>query len=117
MYEGIARVYYRGMFAGALIRETGSPQVVFQYDSEYLLEGCPIAYLLPLQEEPFISEGLPPFFDSMVSEGWLKKIQSTTQKISPDNRFELLINNGEDLPGMVSVVKGAAKQTKSQDEL
>lgn len=103
MHKTVAKVFYGDAFAGLLEKTEGEASTSFTYDKAYLADGFQIAYGLPLQEEPFITEGLHPFFDSMVSEGWLKKQQAQTQKISPENRFLLLINNGDDLPGMVSI--------------
>ena len=103
MPKTIAEVFYRDQLAGRLEKASGSHTVTFTYNKNYLETGHPIAYRLPLQQAPFVSEGLHPFFDSMVSEGWLRKQQAQSQKIDPNNRFQLLVNNGEDLPGVVSI--------------
>jgi serine/threonine-protein kinase HipA len=110
MSKTIARVFYRDQLAGQLEKASGSHTVTFTYCEDYLQRGHPIAYRLPLQQAPFVTDGLHPFFDSMVSEGWLRKQQAQRQKIDPNNRFQLLVNHGEDLPGVVSV-----RLTKSDD--
>ncbi|PVZ70504.1 HipA N-terminal domain-containing protein [Pelagibaculum spongiae] len=97
-----ASVYYRGVLAGTLTKlDTGFS---FQYDSRYLISGTPIAFCYPLQKEPFLNAQLPAFFDNLVSEGWMRKLQSITQKIDENDRFGLLIKNGRDLVGAVTVL-------------
>ncbi len=44
-----------------------------------------------------------PFFENLVSEGWLRKLQSQHQKIDERDRFTLLVENGKDLVGAVTV--------------
>jgi serine/threonine-protein kinase HipA len=39
-----------------------------------------------------------------VSEGWLRKLQSQEQKIDENDRFGLLLMNGRDLVGAVTIV-------------
>jgi serine/threonine-protein kinase HipA len=39
----------------------------------------------------------------LVSEGWLQKLQSQQQNIDEHDRFGLLISNGKDLVGAVTV--------------
>lgn len=111
MRKTVAEIFYGETFAGLLEKIDASNNVSFTYDLAYLRHGRKISYWLELQSEPYITEGLHPFFDSMVSEGWLKKRQSQAQQINPNNRFDLLINNGEDLPGMVSI------RLREQDDL
>lgn len=91
-----------GMVAGLL--ERNGKTVWFQYDRAYLqLRQPPLSLSLPLREEPFESKGLPPYFSGLVSEGWLKRVQATEQRIDPDDDFSLLVHNGDDLPGAVTI--------------
>ena len=46
----------------------------------------------------------PAFFENLVSEGWLRKLQSQEQKIDENDRFGLLLMNGRDLVGAVTIV-------------
>ena len=39
----------------------------------------------------------------MIAEGWLKREQTKLQRIDEDDHFSLLVNNGQDLPGAVTV--------------
>lgn len=90
-----------GKLAGYLERSAGT--VRFTYDSDYLSSGQPLSLSLPLRPEPFESDGLPPYFSGLCSEGWLRRIQSFEQKIDPEDSFTRLINNGLDLAGAVTI--------------
>ncbi len=96
-------VYYDGMFAGILSQIQAGFQ--FSYDGGYLLHGIPVGFCFPLQDASFISDELFPFFENLVSEGWLKQIQSRAQRIDENDRFGLLLENGRDLIGAVTVLK------------
>ncbi|RKR70989.1 HipA N-terminal domain-containing protein [Marinobacter nauticus] len=96
-----AAVYMDGSLAGYL--ERFGSRVRFQYDKQYLLFGRRLSLSLPLQSEPFESEGLPAYFSGLCSEGWLRRIQAFEQRIDPDDLFTLLINNGLDLAGAVTI--------------
>lgn len=97
----IANVYYQGMFAGVL--EEKHSEYLFTYARNYLAGGTPLSFRLPLQEETFKSESLMPFFENLVSEGWLRAMQSQQQKIDENDRFGLLLSNGKDLVGAVTI--------------
>lgn len=96
-----AVVRMHGVLAGSLVR-VGN-HVRFQYDQHYLKTGKPLSLSLPLQSDPFDSEGLLPYFSGLCSEGWLRRVQSFEQKIDPADEFTLLVNNGRDLAGAVTV--------------
>jgi len=99
--ERSARVYYNKQLAGILTETDNGFQ--FTYDADYLAGGIPISYRMPLQEAPYTSDHLPGFFENLVSEGWLRKLQSQEQKIDESDRFGLLLANGRDLIGAVTV--------------
>ncbi len=103
----VADVYFNTFLAGQL-RET-SVGFSFSYHPDYLAIGPPLSFLLPLQKEPFESIQLFSFFDNLIAEGWLKEIQSKTQKIDANDRFGLLLSNGRDLAGAASIVKAGLK--------
>jgi serine/threonine-protein kinase HipA len=103
------KVYYSNvLFAGELRQEPGG-RCVFTYDPAYLEAKHPaIAFTLPLRAEPYICEqGLHPFFDNLVAEGWLRNAQARALKVDPNNRFALLLAFGHDCAGAVSVVDPA----------
>lgn len=99
------KVYYKDIFAGYLREEPGG-RVTFTYDSSYIDGGHPaIAHTLPVREQPHISNnGLHPFFDNLVSEGWLEQAQSRLLGRREVTRFELLLAFGFDCAGAVSIV-------------
>ncbi len=99
--DRVGRVFYQGRFAGLL--EQSDDGYKFTYDRDYLAGGVPIGFRLKLQLEPHESDVLMPFFENLVAEGWLRKVQSQQQKIDENDRFGLLLSNGKDLVGAVTV--------------
>ncbi|MFT5207856.1 MAG: serine/threonine-protein kinase HipA [Candidatus Omnitrophota bacterium] len=99
------KVYYKDIFAG-FIREEPGDRAIFVYDNSYIESGNPaIAYTLPLRTEAYTSNnGLHPFFDNLVSEGWLEQTQSRLLGRREASRFELLLAFGFDCAGAVSIV-------------
>lgn len=99
------KVYYQDRFAGLLRQEPGN-RCVFTYDESYPNAGLPpIAFTLPLQEAPHVHEdGLHPFFDNLVAEGWLRDAQSRALGVRKSDRFALLLGFGADCAGAVSVL-------------
>jgi len=98
----LAEVYYNGLLAG-LLTETDDLRYLFEYDSGYLAQGTPLAFRLPLRTEAFESDTLFPFFENLASEGWMKHMQSIRLKIDERDTFGLLIRNGDDLVGAVTL--------------
>lgn len=99
------KVFNADNFAGILQEETGN-RTSFTYDSAYLKAGFPpIAYTLPVQSEPHISaDGLLPFFDNLVAEGWVEQAQGRILGKRSFSRLELLLSFGFDCAGSVSVL-------------
>lgn len=98
------KVSYKGHYAGVLQEMPGS-RYSFAYDASYLSSGQPaIAFTLPLQEEPHLSQnGLHSFFDNLVAEGWLESAQKRMLGKRATTRFELLLAFGFDCSGAVSI--------------
>jgi serine/threonine-protein kinase HipA len=99
--DRVAHIFYNGRLAGRLTETRSGFE--FAYDGDYLAGGTPIAFSFPLQEAPFRHRRLPGFFENLVSEGWLRKLQSREQKIDENDRFGLLLMNGRDLVGAVTI--------------
>jgi serine/threonine-protein kinase HipA len=99
------RVYYQSTYAGRLQQDPGG-RCIFTYDQSYLDAKQPaIAFTLPPQAAPHISEpGLHSFFDNLVAEGWLRNAQARALKIDAANRFALLLAFGHDCAGAVSII-------------
>ena len=110
------KVYYADTFAGVLRQEPGG-SCVFTYDPDYLAQARPaIAITLPRRAEPYICEqGLHPFFDNLVAEGWLRNAQARALKVDPTNRFALLLAFGHDCAGAVSITDPAPVGQLSMD--
>jgi len=96
-------VYYKDRYAGEL-KELDSGHFRFTYDTNYLEDGVAIAFKLPLTGVPYESKCLPPFFEGLASEGWLRRLQTHTQGIEYSDSFGLLLKNGRDLVGAVTIL-------------
>jgi serine/threonine-protein kinase HipA len=98
-------IYFKDLYAGRLQQEPGN-RYSFTYDVDYINAGnSQIAYTLPISEKPIISEnGLPPFFDNLVAEGWFKNAQAKVLGVDPNDSFALLLGFGYDLAGAVSII-------------
>ena len=99
-----ARVFYKNRFAGILTE--GDSGYEFQYSPEYLgMAGAkPVSLTLPLQDEPFTSNVLFPFFDGLIPEGWLLDVALRNTDISILDRMSLLLLCCKDCTGAVSIV-------------
>ncbi|MBC7774775.1 MAG: HipA N-terminal domain-containing protein [Phycisphaerae bacterium] len=77
----------------------------FEYDHSFLQSEKPqsVSLTLPLQEIPFTSKVLFPFFDGLIPEGWLLDIAEKNWKLSPRDRMGLLMACCKDCIGAVSV--------------
>lgn len=102
MSDRAAQVFYNNRLAG-ILRETDNG-FRFQYNHDYLAGGTPISFTLPLREEAFDSHRLPGFFENLVAEGWLRRLQTQEQRIDESDRFGLLLANGRDLVGAVTIL-------------
>ncbi|MBK8270664.1 MAG: HipA N-terminal domain-containing protein [Planctomycetes bacterium] len=93
-----------GQPVGSLV-ESGR-QVTFNYDSQWLAraDAVPISVTLPLRPEPYITDGLHPFFENLLPEGWLLELATKKLKISKDDAFGLLLATCADCVGAVEIV-------------
>lgn len=80
---------------------------IFQYDNAYLSSknASPVSLTFPLQEVPFTSENLFPFFDGLIPEGWLLDIAQKNWKLNPRDRMGLLLATCHDCIGNISVIE------------
>ncbi len=99
----VGMVYFDHRFAGVLEQKTTG--FYFTYASSYLAQGAPLSFNLPLQVESFSVREIFSFFENLISEGWLKQIQCKSQKIDENDTFGLLLENGKDLIGAVTILK------------
>ena len=99
-----AEVYYKNTLAGIITENDEG--YLFQYDKKYLdnKNPKPISLTLPIQENPYKSKILFPFFDGLIPEGWLLNIAVSNWKINPRDRFGLLLTLCKDCIGCISVL-------------
>ncbi len=99
----------------ALVRIDGEPvgtlyesgtQIVFQYDSAWLAnpKAVPVSFTLPLRPAPYLTNGLHPFFENLLPEGWLLELATKKLKIPKDDPFGLLIATCADCIGAVEIL-------------
>jgi len=76
----------------------------FQYDKLYMESPTPVpvSLTLPLQEVPFTSKVMIPFFDGLIPEGWLLDIAERNWKLNSRDRMGLLLACCKDCIGAVS---------------
>lgn len=103
--ERVGLVWANGRLAGTLSEVSDGLrfEYQFQYDRDYLKDGSPIGHHFPLQEAPYVSDVLPPFFENLTSEGWIRSYQSAKARTDKQDSFGLLLANGRDLIGAVSI--------------
>lgn len=73
----------------------------FSYFKDYV--GIPLSLSLPVAQQHFYSEQLFPYFASLIPEGWLKAKYSALQKIDEHDQFGILLNNGENMLGAITI--------------
>lgn len=103
MKQRRANIYFQELLAGVLT-ETASG-CSFVYDENYIKAplALPISLTFPIQQGPFTSKELFPFFKNLVPEGWLFELNARTLKIDPTDYFGLLVATGADCIGAVSI--------------
>ena len=77
----------------------------FTYSAEWLArkDAVPVSLTLPLRPEPYVSQGLHPFFENLLPEGWLLEVSSKKLKISKDDPYGLLLATCADCIGAVEI--------------
>ena len=98
-----AYIYVRNVFAGVL-SETDYGYS-FLYDEEYLQSenATAVSLTLPLSKNEYRAKTLFPFFDGLIPEGWLLDVVTHNWKISPNDRFGVLLVACKDAIGNVGV--------------
>ena len=97
-----ASVLYQDQRAGTLIENEEGYH--FQYEPEYFVKkGDPISLTLPLQQEPYHSSVLFPFFDGLIPEGWILDIVEKNWKVNHKDRMGILLVACRDCIGAVSI--------------
>ncbi len=99
-----ANVYLRDDIVGEL-EKTSDREHVFRYFQKYVKDpnAVSIARSLPKRKEPYITDRLHPFFDNLITEGWLLQYTEKIFHIDKANRFALLMATGRAPIGAVTV--------------
>ena len=98
-----AKVYMHNELAGLLSEDEEGYS--FRYDENYLTGSMakPVSLTLPLQDKPFVSKTMFPFFDGLIPEGWLLEIAERNWKLNTRDRMGLLLACCKDCIGAVSI--------------
>lgn len=96
-----AQVFVHGRRAGTL-SEQASEGYAFAYDPGY--DGPPVSLGLPIQEEPYVFDAFPPFFDGLLPEGWQLEALLRRAKLDRDDPMGQLLAVGRDVVGAVTVL-------------
>jgi len=105
----IGQVKLSGRRVGTIEEDAG--RIVFTYSPEWLSrsDAVPVSLTLPLRAEPYVSQGLHPFFENLLPEGWLLEVTTKKLKISKDDPFGLLLATCHDCVGAVEIEAVAAE--------
>jgi serine/threonine-protein kinase HipA len=103
--ERRAVVRLDGQRAGELT-EAADGTTRFTYDAAWLArpDARPVSLTLPLSADACVSNGLHPFFENLLPEGWLLQLSTTKLKIPSDDAFGLLLATCADCVGAVEIV-------------
>jgi serine/threonine-protein kinase HipA len=63
-----------------------------------------VSLTLPLRVEPYDAEGLHPFFENLLPEGWFYELAVAKLKLPPDDAFGLLLATCSECAGAVEIV-------------
>ncbi|REE05962.1 HipA N-terminal domain-containing protein [Marinoscillum furvescens] len=97
-----AKVLYQNKWAGTLTEDEEGYH--FQYEETYLEnKNVPVSLTLPLQQEPYHSNILFPFFDGLIPEGWILEIVEKNWKVNEKDRMGVLLVACRDCIGAVSI--------------
>ncbi len=99
----VAKVKISGQLVGFL-KEDGS-RTSFAYTSDWLArsDAQPVSLTLPLRTEAYACDGLHPFFENLLPEGWFLRMASTKLKVSTSDAFGMLLGTCADCVGAVEI--------------
>ena len=96
-----AKIFVKGVEAGALTELRQGKEYVFEYLNEY--DGMEISLTMPTKVKVYQFDKFPPFFDGLLPEGIQLEGLLKIRKIDKYDYLSQLIAVGEDLVGVVTV--------------
>lgn len=96
-----ANVFFENEFAGQLIETANGREYSFQYEPGY--NGPPISLTMPIQEESYLFNEFPPFFDGLLPEGFQLEALLRQKKLDRNDKFAQLLVIGADTVGAVTI--------------
>lgn len=100
--DRVGYVYYNNEYSGKVTESEKGFK--FTYDSDYIITGAPIGFNYPLTQTSYFSKTLFPLFENLICEGWLLDLQCRSQHIDKQDKFGILLKNGKDLAGAITVL-------------
>ena len=99
-----ARVFFDNEHAGILTESEEGKGYRFHYEPRY--SGPPTSLTMPVQEEAYLFDEFPPFFDGLLPEGFQLEALLRQKKLDRNDKFGQLLIIGADTVGAVTI-KGA----------
>ncbi|MBS1499777.1 MAG: HipA N-terminal domain-containing protein [Bacteroidetes bacterium] len=98
-----AQVLMRDQWAGTLAETVDGFEFTYRPDYRANADAEAVSLTLPLNERPYRSKVLFPFFDGLIPEGWLLTVAEKSWKLDPRDRMGLLLVCCKDCIGAVSI--------------
>jgi serine/threonine-protein kinase HipA len=96
-----AKIYVKGVEAGALTELLQGKDYLFEYLDEY--EGLEVSRKMPKNVKVYKFNKFPPFFEGLLPEGIQLDGLLAIKKIDRNDYFSQLIAVGDDMVGVVTV--------------
>jgi HipA N-terminal domain len=97
------KVKISGQLVGVIEEEGDKTKFTYLPEWVHKAGAKAVSLTLPVREAPYVSDGLHPFFENLLPEGWLLDVTSKTLKISKNDPFGLLLATCSDCIGAVEI--------------
>lgn len=112
----ILDVYLHGIHAGKLFSLSGTAELLFSYDAEYLEAGHPaLSVSLPLDEGTYEGNAVKAFFSGFLPDDIVRHRLARYLGISESNVFSLLETVGGECAGAVSLYSRGVKPPEESE--
>ncbi len=98
-----AKVMMHDRWAGTLAETVDGFEFTYLPGYREAKDAVAVSLTLPLNERPYKSKVLFPFFDGLIPEGWLLTIAEKSWKLDPRDRMGLLLACCKDCIGAVGI--------------